>query len=98
MEEKTDKTLPTDELSKRLKEENALQMGILNESVAALAFSVQSLNVLVLSLIHNMKKKDGFDIPGWKTEKEIADDVGKIAADCIEKVNKVYGLSKANKS
>ena len=95
MEEKTDKTVPDDVVKKNFERTEALQINLLTENLAALAFSLQSLNSVVLSIVHNIPD---FKVPEWKDAKEVEDELGKVITECIEKVNKLYGLGKADKS
>lgn len=88
MEEQTDKTVPKDEL----------KIQLLTENVAALTYTVQMQNALILALVKNMKDQHGFKIPDWKDKEEVEKELGDILEKCIKKVDELYGQREANKS
>lgn len=98
MEEKTDKTLSNEELNARFERIEAQQINILTQNVAALTFAIQSLNSVVLALLNDRVQGGDFKVPEWKNKEEAEKAIGKVAEECIKKVNKAYGLGKTNKS
>lgn len=99
MKEVTDKTVSYDEIQKQFEKEEAMQIRLLTENVAALTFTVQAQNAVILTLLKNAKEHDAsFAVPEWKDDKEAEAELGEILNECIDKVNKAYGPRKTNKS
>lgn len=93
-EEKVDKSV-SDDMSKTEREE-AIQISILTQNVAALTFAVEALNSVVMSVVHSIK--DQIEVPDWKTQEDVEKDVGEIVNKCIKKVTEANGPREADKS
>lgn len=88
MEEKTDATVPEDELKLRL----------LTENIAALTYTVRMQNAVILVLLQNVNAQHGLKIPDWKSKKEVEEELGSLLDSCAKKVDELYGQRKTNKS
>lgn len=88
MKEETDKALP----------EDAINFRLLTENIAALTYTIQAQNAVILALLHNAKRDPNFDIPKWDNKEEVEKELGSTLDECIKKVNELYGLGKTDKS
>lgn len=88
MKEETDKVLP----------EDAINFRLITENIAALTYTVQAQNAIILTLLHNAQRDPNFVIPDWKDKDEVEKEIGPIIDESTKKVNELYGLSKTDKS
>lgn len=87
--------MATEEKTDRPADATERSLIALTETVTMLTTQIQMQNAIIVSILDNIKD---FKVPDWETKEDIENSVGKMAAECIEKVNKLYGLGETDKS
>lgn len=67
---------------------------IITETLAMLTQAYEVQNSVILTLLHNFD----IEIPEWKSQEDIKEDVGDKLEACIKALRKAHGPSEADKS
>lgn len=68
-------------------------MVYLTTTMAILSKEIQTMNDVLLVLVHNAKK-NGIEIPEWKSQKDVEADIAPTLQACIDMMKEAYGRDK----
>lgn len=68
-------------------------MAYVTQTIAILSREIQVMNDVLLVLVHNAKK-NGIEIPEWKSQKDVEADIASTLQACIDMMKEAYGRDK----
>lgn len=80
---------------KEVVDNEAQGVALLTQSVATLTAAVETMNDVLLVLVHNAKKQ-GLEIPEWDSVEAVEKDVSEEVRKCVNAIRKVYGPDTTN--